>query len=343
VNNSNTAADACRTTCAPAACGDGVKDSGEVCDNGVNNSDTTADACRSTCVAAACGDKVVDSGETCDDGNTTAGDGCSATCQTEAPAAVCGNSKIETGETCDDGNTTAGDGCSDTCQTEAPAPVCGNSKVETGETCDDGNTTAGDGCSATCQTEAAPPTSGHLVLNEVDYDMPQVAEDREYIELYNGTGAAIDLSGMQLFLVNGNTNSSYKTVALDGAGASLANDAYLVLGNTGVQAGLPNGTLFIDLGASNVVQNGNPDGIIVLAADGSVVDALSYEGSITAATLAGHAGKTFNLVEGTPATAGDTNAAGEEGGLCRVKNGVDTDDAATDWAFCTALTPGLPN
>ena len=36
-----------------------------------------------TVVAAGCGNSVVDSGETCDDGNTTAGDGCSASCLVE--------------------------------------------------------------------------------------------------------------------------------------------------------------------------------------------------------------------------------------------------------------------
>jgi cysteine-rich repeat protein len=33
--------------------------------------------------ATMCGDGIVDSGEQCDDGNTTPGDGCSASCQTE--------------------------------------------------------------------------------------------------------------------------------------------------------------------------------------------------------------------------------------------------------------------
>ena len=36
-----------------------------------------------TCASALCGDGVTDPGEQCDDGNTTGGDGCSATCQSE--------------------------------------------------------------------------------------------------------------------------------------------------------------------------------------------------------------------------------------------------------------------
>lgn len=38
-----------------------------------------------------------------------------------APEPVCGNNILETGEQCEDGNTTSGDGCSATCQTEATA------------------------------------------------------------------------------------------------------------------------------------------------------------------------------------------------------------------------------
>jgi cysteine-rich repeat protein len=109
-----------------------------------------------------CGNGTVDAGETCDDGNTTSGDGCSATCQTEEqPPCCCGDGVINGGEQCDDGNTTSGDGCSSTCQTEEPPPppppcCCGDGVINGGETCDDGNTTSGDGCSATCQTETLP-------------------------------------------------------------------------------------------------------------------------------------------------------------------------------------------
>ncbi|HJQ83579.1 MAG TPA: myxococcus cysteine-rich repeat containing protein, partial [Candidatus Binatia bacterium] len=40
-------------------------------------------------VAAVCGDGLAQPPEECDDGNTTAGDGCSATCQLESAAALC--------------------------------------------------------------------------------------------------------------------------------------------------------------------------------------------------------------------------------------------------------------
>jgi MYXO-CTERM domain-containing protein len=66
--NSDTAADACRTRCVRAHCGDHVIDTGETCDDGALNSDTQADACRTRCEPGSCGDGVVDSGERCDPG-----------------------------------------------------------------------------------------------------------------------------------------------------------------------------------------------------------------------------------------------------------------------------------
>ena len=62
-------------------CGDLVVEGDEACDDGLNNSDTLADACRTTCVAAACGDGVIDTDEVCDDGNGVAADGCDQNCE----------------------------------------------------------------------------------------------------------------------------------------------------------------------------------------------------------------------------------------------------------------------
>lgn len=53
--------------CAAPECGDGVVNQAtEVCDDGPANSDTTSDACRTNCQPAACGDGVLDTGEDAD-------------------------------------------------------------------------------------------------------------------------------------------------------------------------------------------------------------------------------------------------------------------------------------
>jgi cysteine-rich repeat protein len=98
------------------ACGDGIVDVGEACDDG---NTTSGDGCSATCTLEVCGNGVVDAGEDCDDGNTTDGDGCSAVCADE----VCGDGIVQPGEDCDDGNTDDADSCSNSCELNAcPAP-----------------------------------------------------------------------------------------------------------------------------------------------------------------------------------------------------------------------------
>lgn len=75
-----------------------------------------------------CGDGVLDFTETCDDGDTSSGDGCSATCFLElgwectgSPSLcsiICGDGILIGDEECDDGETSSGDGCSNVCAIE---------------------------------------------------------------------------------------------------------------------------------------------------------------------------------------------------------------------------------
>ncbi len=84
------------------------------------------------CRPIACGDGVVDRGEVCDDGNTVGGDGCSADCRSDE---TCGNDIVDliVGEQCDSGlRGLSNDGCSSQCQLEAlgwsdvtPQPIAG--------------------------------------------------------------------------------------------------------------------------------------------------------------------------------------------------------------------------
>lgn len=70
---------------------------------------------NASCGAAACGNGVTEAGEQCDDGNTVSTDGCTSTCRN----AVCGDAIVRSGvEGCDDGNTVSGDGCSAACTVE---------------------------------------------------------------------------------------------------------------------------------------------------------------------------------------------------------------------------------
>lgn len=58
---------------------------GEQCDDGANGDDT--DGCNDLCETIACGDGITQASEECDDGNLANGDGCNDLCVIEA----CGN------------------------------------------------------------------------------------------------------------------------------------------------------------------------------------------------------------------------------------------------------------
>jgi Lamin Tail Domain len=162
-----------------------------------------------------------------------------------------------------------------------------------------------------------PPDDAALVLNEVDYD--QVGTDGDgFVEITNTGTSSVDLAGIALVLVDGTDSEEYGRELLTGT---------------------------LDPGAYHVVavdpQNGAPDGLaLVDTSDGALMDALSYEGSITAAVISG---TTYSLVEGTalPATVADSNSTA--GSLSRIPDGADTNDAASDWVFTTTLTPGAAN
>ena len=157
--NADTVSNACRTSCTLPVCGDGVTDTafGEVCDQGTYNSDALPDSCRMSCTLPFCGDGVRDSGEDCDDGNFYNGDGCSSDCRLEG-ILVCGNFIIDPWETCDDGNILPGDGCDSFCLQEVSTSIsievsCGDGVKDAGEECDDGNAEADDGCAPDCTIE----------------------------------------------------------------------------------------------------------------------------------------------------------------------------------------------
>ncbi|WP_437938015.1 lamin tail domain-containing protein [Sorangium sp. So ce341] len=209
--------------------------------------------------------------------------------------------------------------------------------------------------SLTATIEVATAVGG-LVINEVDYDQEDT-DGAEFIEIYNGTGAPVDLAGHAIVLINGvrAPASVYQTFDLSPAG-TLAAGQYLVLGSAAVVVGtdeapamVPEGTPTIAFSGAqtNRIQNGGggmpvePDGIaLVNTTTGALIDALSYEGSITAVTI-GEA--SVSLVEGEPLPASVADVNDAPGSLCRLPDGTDTNQAAADWAFSETITPGAAN
>ncbi|MGJ8663151.1 MAG: lamin tail domain-containing protein, partial [Marinicella sp.] len=81
-----------------------------------------------------------------------------------------------------------------------------------------------------------------LLINEIDYDQPDT-DTAEFVELYNPTSAVIDLSAVDMVLVNGANNLEYGRLTLSGM---LEPDAYAVIGDIGLT--IPPGVIYLDIG-----------------------------------------------------------------------------------------------
>lgn len=236
---------------------------------------------------------------------------------------------------------------------DAPAaPVCGDGIRAGTEQCDDGCLAGtpgvcepvddGDGCSAACLA-IAPPIAG-LVINEVDYDQYNT-DAASFIELYNGTAAAVDLTGLALVVVNGATAAESSRYDLTSLGA-LPAAGFAVVGNDEVVTGLPEGLPSIAVGTGDFMQNNGPDGVLLIDGANQVIDALIYEGTLATATLDPAGAAVVVAIPDSGFDGADTNGTpeGEDfAALARTADGVDTDVGNADWALVMPGTPGAPN
>ena len=170
------------------------------------------------------------------------------------------------------------------------------------------------------------PGASRLVINEIDYDQPSL-DTLEFIEIHNAGAAPESLAGWTLELVNGANNTVYTTFDLSTVTPSLGAGQYLVLGTSALLTQLPLQTPALAFAnASDNVQNGAPDGI-VLRKNGSVIDAVSYEGPMAGLTEGGGGAPTDNTT----------------GSIGRSPNGADTDINSADFVFSATSTPGAAN
>jgi cysteine-rich repeat protein len=185
---------------------------------------------------------------------------------------------------------------------------------------------------------ALAPEPGQLVINEVDYDQPG-ADTGEFVEIYNRSGVAVSLDGLRLVFITGGSSDTYLSFPLSGV---VPPSGYAVVAGPGL-AGIDPGARVMRFAAmQDNIQNGSPDGLALFDLSRCrVLDALSYEGSITSAFVPPPCLNPIDLVEGTATPVIDSNTSAAS--LSRSPNGSDTDDAATDWVLAVTPTPGAAN
>ena len=182
-----------------------------------------------------------------------------------------------------------------------------------------------------------------LVLNEVDYNNAST-DTAEYIEIFNGDAAPVDVNGFDLVLVNGNNNTDYKTITLTGTIPALG---YAVIGPQAVldatpaTTGSPAGpTLKVLLAGQDQIQNGDPDGIALFDASEGLVDSIAY-GCPATAPATGMCSTGGLLLRDATCFAGDDttavlDATSGAAALCR-------DPTNGAWVLCPTATPGIAN
>lgn len=300
------------------------------CDDAVQNQDESdVDCGGETCDKCLDGDSCVDSGD-CESGVCDA-DICQApTCEDNAlnqdeTAVDCGGSVCDP---CGDGQSCviADDCTSGVCEGDVCAvPTCSDAVQNQ----DEDDVDCGGAVCAPCQLPG-------LILNEVDYDNVGV-DNAEFIEVLNNTGADVDLANIRLYVVNGSNNNVLTTVSLAPAGV-LAQGQYLVVGPAGLV--IAPGALKVDFAKlADNLQN-DTEGLALVDVGGpTLLDVLSYEGSITMANLPNLGATT--LVEGAAFTGADSNTMQRT--LARLPTGNDKNNAATDWALSKTPTAGSAN
>lgn len=165
--------------------------------------------------------------------------------------------------------------------------------------------------------------TGGLVINEIDYDQAGT-DTEEFIELYNASGAPINLDAYSLELVNGNGNTVYDTVDLPNVDLGVG-EFFVVCANA---ATVPNCDLDDDPD-TNFIQNGAPDAVGLKDGTGAIVDTVSYEGSVP--------GYTEGSGDGLEDLSGNDYFS-----ISRTADGLDTDVNNVDFAG-RCNSPGAPN
>ncbi len=152
-----------------------------------------------------------------------------------------------------------------------------------------------------------PAPTGKLLISEVFYDTPGTDDVEEWIELYNGTGSAINLNGYSLTDNVGTWQIPSATIA--------AGDRLVVARNTSGFSALYG--FSPDLAGLTLALGNSGDRVILKDSTGAELDRVAWEGNLSGWTISASTGSSIYRPDLT----------------------VDT-DSVSDWAATGSETPG---
>lgn len=176
-----------------------------------------------------------------------------------------------------------------------------------------GNTASSSNFTFTTAEEGT--SAGTIVFSEIFYDTPGTDSEEEWIELYNGTSATVDLGGYTVTDNNG-TGSSYTFPS----GSSIAPGSYFTVASASVGFQALYG-FDADIYGSIPALNNGGDVLILTDSQSNEVDIVAWEGGASA-----------GLPSGWGSSTDPTAATGES----IYRSSPDSDsDSYTDWAVAT--------
>lgn len=167
-----------------------------------------------------------------------------------------------------------------------------------------------------CVPDAPEPTLDHLIISEVYYDVDPlygVESSNEWLEIYNGTGTSVDISG---WIISDNSDES----DLIPAGTIVPNGGFVVITASSTTAGFWSNIPIVNIGNRIGNSLANTSDVVMLKNGEVIVDAVSYGGDITAFDPS-----VPDVVEGHS--------------IRRSSLDIDT-NTASDWEDLTTPTPG---
>lgn len=161
-----------------------------------------------------------------------------------------------------------------------------------------------------------------LTVNEVMTGLTGAASN-EFVELYNGSSSAVDLSGYKL-VYRSSAGTSDVTLGTIPSGTTLAAGGFYLFGGSAYAgSATPDQSFSTSLAATG-------GGVALRDASGTIVDSVGYGDAVNA------------FVEGHPASA-PAAAASPGNSAVRLPDGDDSNDNATDFSVSASPTPKTAN